>query len=70
MRQLTLNKVSALAVIASCSLASPLWAAEENTAPDAVPEITVTAQRTNQSSQAVPLAITALSGDFFRKVED
>lgn len=67
MRKLTLNKVSTLAMIASCSLASPLWAADENATPDAVEEITVTAQRTNQSSQAVPLAITALSGDFLEK---
>ncbi|MHA3794232.1 TonB-dependent receptor [Rhizorhabdus wittichii] len=56
-----------MALIASCSLATPLWAAKEGGAADAVEEIIVTAQRTSQSSQKVPLAITALSGDFLEK---
>lgn len=68
MRRLMLSKVSTLALIVSCNIATPLWASDEGVAAnDAVQEIVVTAQRTSQSAQKVPLAITALSGDFLEK---
>ena len=63
--------ISTLALVVGCSFATPLWAAGQDAAQaaaeDRVPEIVVTAQRTSQSAQKVPLAITALSGDFLEK---
>ncbi|MBL8555451.1 MAG: TonB-dependent receptor [Phenylobacterium sp.] len=65
MKALQLSTVSSV-VLLSLGVGAPAFAADES-ASAAVEEVIVTAQKTSQNLQQVPLAVTGLTGDFVEK---
>jgi iron complex outermembrane receptor protein len=66
MKTAALNTASALVLVAAASLAMPALA-QERAPQTGVEEVIVTAQRSSQNLQQVPLAVTGYSGEFLEK---